>query len=317
MDLRQLEYIIAIEREKNISHAAEKLFISQSALNQQLLHLEQDLGAKLFERHSRVMVPTLAGRIYLETAHKMLDMKAEAYKVIRDIAEERVGEISIGYTPEAGARMFAEVYPVFHKKYPKITFKIHEGRVKDLIKLVLNKTVSLATISYCDFSKRNEIEYIDQDSEYLVLGIPSSHPLAHLAGERSYETLPTIDLTLLKDEVFVLQTAQTLIRDMIDRSFAYANITPKVLFESSSSYTVVSMVRSQVAPAFFPQSYVKPCKEIAYFTVEPHIKWTRSMAFLKGNYISVPEKEIIAMMGDYIRGRLARAMGKEMPSQFE
>ena len=75
MDLRQIEYIIAIEQEESISKAAEKLFITQSALNQQLLKLEKELGMPLFERKKRQMIPTVAGRIYLATAHQMIDMK--------------------------------------------------------------------------------------------------------------------------------------------------------------------------------------------------------------------------------------------------
>ena len=57
MDLRQIEYIIAIEQEESISKAAEKLFITQSALNQQLLKLEKELGMPLFERKKRQMIP--------------------------------------------------------------------------------------------------------------------------------------------------------------------------------------------------------------------------------------------------------------------
>ena len=75
MDLRQIENIIAIEQEQSISKAAEKLFLTQSALNQQLLRLEKELGLPLFERRRHMMIPTFAGKIYLATAHQMIDMK--------------------------------------------------------------------------------------------------------------------------------------------------------------------------------------------------------------------------------------------------
>ena len=117
MDLRQIEYIIAIEQEESISKAAEKLFITQSALNQQLLKLEKELGMPLFERKKRQMIPTVAGRIYLATAHQMIDMKEETYKIIHDIVDETVGEIALAYTPERGSMMFSDLYPVFHKRY--------------------------------------------------------------------------------------------------------------------------------------------------------------------------------------------------------
>ena len=65
MDLRQIENIVAIEQEQSISKAAERLFLTQSALNQQLLRLEKELGIQLFERKKHAMIPTFAGKVYL------------------------------------------------------------------------------------------------------------------------------------------------------------------------------------------------------------------------------------------------------------
>lgn len=62
MDLKQIEYIVKIAETGSITRAAEQLFITQSALNQQLLKLEQQLGIKLFVRHKHDMTPTSAGR---------------------------------------------------------------------------------------------------------------------------------------------------------------------------------------------------------------------------------------------------------------
>ena len=81
MDTKQIEYILKIAEENNITKAAEKLFITQSALNQQLLKLEKELGTPLFERRKHSMIPTFAGRIYLRTAHQIVDMKKETYRI--------------------------------------------------------------------------------------------------------------------------------------------------------------------------------------------------------------------------------------------
>ena len=159
MDLRQIEYIIAIEQEASISKAAEKLFITQSALNQQLLKLEKELGMPLFERKKRQMVPTVAGRIYLATAHQMMDMKQETYKIIHDIADETVGEIALAYTPLRGSLMFSDIYPLFHKRYPGITFKIYEGHIKKMEQLLLQKEVTLACTAYARDHKHADLEY--------------------------------------------------------------------------------------------------------------------------------------------------------------
>ena len=68
MDLKQIEYIIAISEEHSITRAGEKLFITQSALNQQLQKLEKELGTPLFYRSRTDWHPTPAGEIYLNAA---------------------------------------------------------------------------------------------------------------------------------------------------------------------------------------------------------------------------------------------------------
>ncbi|PPK81508.1 DNA-binding transcriptional LysR family regulator [Lacrimispora xylanisolvens] len=304
MDLRQIDNIIAIEQEKSISKAAQKLFLTQSALNQQLLRLEKELGTQLFERKSHSMVPTVAGRIYLNTARQMVDLKQETYKIIHDISGERRGEISLAYSPEQGSLMFSNVYPIFHAAYPEITFRIAEARVKKMEQLLLQKEVTLACLAYFGNHKNPAIEYNEMEEEFIVLGLPISHPLASLAGERSYDTLPSIDLTLFKGDSFALIARDSRMRDLVDELFERAGFIPNILFESASTQTVFNMVKQQICPAFFPQSYVDPDAPIAYFTVPPRHTWMRTIAYLKGSYLTKPEKYFMSLAINYVKGTL-------------
>ncbi len=295
MELRQIENIIAIEQEQSISKAAEKLFLTQSALNQQLLKLERELGTPLFERRKHSMCPTYAGRIYLATARQMVDMKQETYKIIHDIAQETSGEIAVAYTPERGSLMFSRIYPIFHERYPNVVFCIREARVKTMEQLVLQREVTMACSTYAKGLKHPDLEYLDMCEELIILGVPKSHPQAHLAGEKSWETFPEIDLRLFKEDPFILSSRTTRIREMTDRLFESAGFRPKVLFESTSTSTVINMVKNQVCPAFFPQSYVEPDAPMVYFTVSPKESWMRCMAILKGSYLTKPEKYFIQL----------------------
>lgn len=303
MDLRQIENILAIEQEGSISRAAEKLFLTQSALNQQLLKLEKELGTPLFERRKHSMIPTFAGRIYLTTARQMADMKKETYKIIRDITEEKYGEISLAYTPEMGSAMFSAVYPIFHSRYPNITFRIHEARVKKMEQLLFNKEVSFACIAYYDAVKNPELEYMDMNEELMLLGIPRSHPLAAQTAPTPDEPFPLFDLTLLKNDSFVLCGKETRMRDMIDLAFHHAGFRPRALFESVSTKTIFTMVKNQIAPGFFPQSYADPSAPIAYFSVQPQRTWMRGVAMLKGTYLTEPEKYFIQLATEHTSGR--------------
>ena len=82
MDVKQMTYILTIAQEGGISKAAAKLFITQSALDQQLLKLEHELGTRLFFRSRSSFALTEAGRVYVEYARRMLELKNEAYRII-------------------------------------------------------------------------------------------------------------------------------------------------------------------------------------------------------------------------------------------
>lgn len=102
MDLKQIENILAIANKGSITKAAEGLFVTQSALNQQLLKLEKEIGLPLFERRNHSMIPTDAGQIYLDGAREILQIKENTYKRLSDMSEDSHGTISIVYTPERG-----------------------------------------------------------------------------------------------------------------------------------------------------------------------------------------------------------------------
>ncbi len=293
MELKQLEYMIAIAEEQSISKAAEKLFISQSALNQQLLRLERDLGIPLFHRVKQGMIPTYAGEIYLETARKMLMMKEDTYRILQDIADMKKGQIAVAYTPEQGSLMFSRIYPVFQQMYPDITFKIFEARIKKAEQLLLQGNVNLAFTAHTPENCKPQFDYYFLAPELLVLGVPLKNSLAQMAGERSWETFPSIDLKLLEDIPLILVSHETRLRDMIDDLFAEAGIKPRILFEPTSSITAFNMVNNQIGPAFFPQSYVIPGMPIAYFSIGRKEIWMRSVLTRKGAYISKAENDFI------------------------
>ena len=108
MDTRQIEYILQIAEENNITKAAEKLFITQPALNQQLLKLEKELGTPLFHRSRSNWRLTEAGEIYVRNAKQILQIKKNTYEQIRDVANRQKGILSIGFTPGRGVAIFGK-----------------------------------------------------------------------------------------------------------------------------------------------------------------------------------------------------------------
>ncbi|MBQ6774461.1 MAG: LysR family transcriptional regulator [Synergistaceae bacterium] len=306
MDLKQIEYIIAIDEQQSITRAADKLHVTQSALNQQLLRLEDDLNVKLFERGKRIMIPTYAGKIYLDSARKILEIKRETYKIIQDISSEETGEILIAVTPEQGAMMITDLYKDFHRRWPKVRLEIHEARNKEMEQKLSRGEVDLIHASFIEESRNSEFEYYIVAKEHIVLALPSSHRLAHLAGNQSHKTLPGIDLNLLQDDEFIMPPAKTLMRDIIDKAFLNAGFSPRVLFETDSSQTKFQMAAKQIAPSFFPESYVTSDAPLVYFTFEPDSEWFLSIAYRKGAYLTKPEKSLMQMIKQYYNSKIFR-----------
>ena len=85
MDIKYLTYIIAIAEERNMTKAAEKLFVSQSSLSYYLSKLEQDVGTPLFLRAKNELLLTPAGQLYVEAAQNVVEIKKQLYKNISDL----------------------------------------------------------------------------------------------------------------------------------------------------------------------------------------------------------------------------------------
>ncbi|MFB5676320.1 LysR family transcriptional regulator [Paenibacillus terreus] len=297
MDLKQLEYIIHIAEENNITKASEKLFITQSALNQQLLKLEKELGTQLFVRSRNNWHLTQAGKIYVENAKNILRIKKDTYNQINDILETREGNLVIGLTPERGTQMFAAIYPTFYKKFPKVKIDLIEMPVKKQQVEILQGNIDIGFLTLQDFQKTND-NYIHLCFESIILGVPSAHPLAQVGGKLG-EPLPEISLKLLENDSFaVMQTGSTL-REIFNHLINEENISPHILLETRSCHTLFEMVAQGICCSVFPITYAKPSSAVSYFSIRQNPVWEVTASYKKDSYLSNAAKELIAMATDY------------------
>ena len=109
MDFTQLENAIKISESESINQASMNLYLTQSALNQQLLRLEKELGVKLFQRSKAGISATEAGVVFLEYARKFLDLKRELASVMSDYSEYKTGKIKIGLPTVRGYELISGV----------------------------------------------------------------------------------------------------------------------------------------------------------------------------------------------------------------
>lgn len=303
MDLKQLEYMIQISEENNITKAADKLFITQSALNQQLLKLEKELGTQLFIRSRTNWQITEAGKIYIENAKKMISIKKDTYNRINDILELRKGKLVIGLTPERGPEMFAAIYPAFYQKYPNIKIETIELTVKQQQYEISQGNLDIGFLTLQDFQKSAD-EYIHICSEEIVLGVPSSHPFGHLGGKIG-EKLPEINLNLFKNHSFAIMKTGSTLREIYDYLIMEEELSPPILIETKSCHNLYHMVEEGICCSIFPITYAKNNPNVSYFTLKQNPVWEIYTSYKKGSYLSSSAKYFIEIATMYWTKKLS------------
>lgn len=305
MNLKSIEYIVKIAEEKNVTRAAEKLYITPSALNQSLLHLEEEIGTPLFHRSRSGWTPTEAGEIYLKTAKEMLRMKRETYHRLQDIVMRKKGTLSIGFPPERGSSMFTRVYPLFHNEYPEIVINVVEASVRRQQLLIGQGKLDIGFLTLCD-NQKTEDEYIHIRKEELVLVVPTLHPACNLSrkndkcGQTEFSPYPILDLLALRNEPFALMYRESTIFDSVDQIFHRAGFQPNVLFETASSKTIIEMAASKLCCSIVPDSDAIPHpKELAFFCLPEHPTWNIAASYKKNSYLSKPAKRFIELGMNY------------------
>lgn len=298
MDTKQIEYILKIAEENNITKAADKLFITQSALNQQLLKLENELGTPLFHRSRSNWRPTEAGEIYIQNAREILRLKQNTYNQISDIADSKRGHLSIGFTPGRGINMFTSIYPGFHRKYPEVTVEPVEKNVHELQQMINDSSLDIAFLTLRQEDYTND-EYITLVTEEILLAIPAGHPMGAFAAPPG-EPLAIMDLRKLRYEPFVVMDKNSTMRTLINDIFKQCEITPNILFETRNNNTIIYMVQTNLCCGLVPSYYAQNHPEgIAFFQLPSHPCWQVAASYKRNAYLSRPAKLFINMVKEH------------------
>ena len=292
MDLKQLEYIVEIAKEKNITKAAKKLYITQSALNQTLLKLEKEIGEPLFERSKLNLYLTEIGKIYIEQAKKILEIKKETYEKIDEIKGNYNSTIRIGLTPERGMLMFLSIYPIFHEIYPNIKIEALELSVEEQHKMIEERKLDIGFVNVAESQKKSNI-YQEIRKEKLVLAIPNKI-FKNLKSKNIQDILNEI----VKED-FVMLPQNTTIRKVIDEYLKKYQLFPKILFESKNSSLLIKMVESQLVCTIVSEIHAIKSNDIEYILLDnfPHLDY--SVMFKKDKFLTTPIKKFINLAKEY------------------
>jgi DNA-binding transcriptional LysR family regulator len=175
VELSQLEVFLMVAREHRFSRAAEKLFRTQSAVSQTIRKLEVELGEALFDRSSREGVLTDAGKVLVEYAEKLLNLRSEAAESLVELRELQKGKLVIAAN-EFTALYLLPVLAEFRRLHPMIKITVQRALGSHIPDDVLRYRAEFGVLSYepQEPSLHSVVVYLDE----LVFVVPPKHPLA-------------------------------------------------------------------------------------------------------------------------------------------
>ncbi|MFC1664896.1 DNA-binding transcriptional regulator OxyR [Pseudomonadota bacterium] len=242
MNLRELEYLVAIEEERHFHRAAERCYVSQPTLSGQLKKLEEELGVLLVERSNRRVSMTEVGSAVARQARKVL---AEA-KAVKSIAETfddpMVGELNVGLIPTLAPYLLPLIMPVLNRRFGKLNLWLHEHQTAVLLNKLRSGELDLLMLALP--VETDEFAEIDLFSETFWLASPKS-------SENQEKT--QIDLANLQgQEMLLLEEGHCLRGQALDVCYM-AGAREQSGFRATSLETLRHMVGEGMGMTLMPE----------------------------------------------------------------
>lgn len=250
MELKELQYLIAIAEEKSISKAAERLFMAQSSLSQSLQSMESSLGGKLFIRTSTGVRPTEAGRLAIDYARSFLLSYHELQSRVSDIEDLKTGYVDFGVSTFRGGFLLPRVMTSFHQKYPQIQVEIHEANSMALEQLLIEGKVDLALVGLPLTKLKTETLPLTKDE--IVIVTSQDHPVASKArqGIRRGKEFEYLELEDTMEFEYILSDYDTMLGALGRKQFSAKGLVPKVCHANLTAPLAGSMARAGLGLAF-------------------------------------------------------------------
>ena len=244
MDLDQLNSFLEVAKHSSFSKAAERCFRTQPAISSQIRALEEEVGARLFDRSGAKVTLTVPGKAFQAYAEDALRSLKAVKTAIAEMERTPRGEIVVGANEATCLYILPEVFADFKRQYPKVSVSIQRAETAKTVESIIDQTVDFGVVSMPVKDSRLNALPIHHDE--LVLIASPRHPLAQLTHVR-LEDISKYPLVLPK-------LGRT--REAIDDIFQKAELKQQVSMELDSSELLKRFVAADVGIGFIARSNI-------------------------------------------------------------
>jgi DNA-binding transcriptional LysR family regulator len=271
VELRQLEYFIAVAGEMNFSRAAQQVHVVQSALSTSVSKLEKELRVELFDRSKQQLKITPAGELFREHARRVIQTARLAKDSMSVYQGELTGTVDLGSLIAYGRLDVPRVLGEFHRNYPCVRIKLRQSQTGSsaYLSAIADGSLDLALISAPDrFPAGIEMQLLSE--EPMVFVCRPDHRLAHRGH---------VAISELVDEDLIGFPAGFGLRRLVDDAFVAAGVTAHVTYEVALEYSITGrLVEHGLGTIFMPVGEAARFPDLRAVDVRPAVVWTIYLA---------------------------------------
>jgi DNA-binding transcriptional LysR family regulator len=244
MDFEQLRTFLEVCRLRSFSRAAEKLMVTQPAISAQIRTLENEVGARLFDRDGGKVTFTAAGKVFEPFAEHCLQCHSHIMVAIGELHRTPRGEISVSANEATSLYVLPTVFAQFKRQYTRVGLSIVRADRVRTLESVLNREVDFGIVSLPLKDPRLLVDVIHRDE--VVLIAPKNHSLAARESVKFPEVL----------QHSLLLPKQGRQRELIEDLFRSYDVNPRVAMEVESSELLKRLIVAGLGLGFLPRSNV-------------------------------------------------------------
>jgi DNA-binding transcriptional LysR family regulator len=245
VELYQLETFLAVAQERSFSRAAQRLHRTQSAISQTISKLEEELGETLFDRSSRDGTLTDAGRLLVEYAEELLNLRSEAHDALTELRQLHQGKLVIAAN-EFTAQCLLPVLNEFHRLHPTIKIQVQRALASAIPRQVVNHNVEFGILSFKPDDEQLSSIVLYRDE--LVFVVYPQHPLA---------SAKKVNISDLGAESFIAHNVLSPYRAKVIEAFKRTRTALHMNIELPTLETIKEFVRLGNGVALVPRICVE------------------------------------------------------------
>jgi DNA-binding transcriptional LysR family regulator len=250
LQLKQLEYVIALAETSSFTSAARRCDVTQSVLSYQIARLEEELGTRLFERTTRSVRITERGLILLARARMIIDQVTAIKYDVESLARLHRGRLRIGTSP-AATRMLDCVRSIgmFHNSHPGIRISVRCATASESIRAVAGDCLDVGICEHLPQYPEGITFHELAPRERLVAVVSTSHPLA---GHRHASLAE-----LAESGPFIESRAGSVLRRRVDDAFHKSKVDRTIELELGLEGEIVQYVAENGGAAIVPHAFIR------------------------------------------------------------